>query len=141
MNSVMIVEDERLVARDIADSLTRMGYDVTGMVASAEECLESAKSRRPDLVLMDIHLEGEVDGVTAAQTLRADFDIPVIFLSAYADDNTVSRAKLAAPLGYLPKPFRKSELRSAVEVGLFKHQLERRLRERERWFATTLRAI
>ncbi|HTV21510.1 MAG TPA: response regulator [Polyangiaceae bacterium] len=137
----MIVEDERLVARDIADSLIRMGYAVTGTVASAHECLESAKSQRPDLVLMDIHLEGEVDGVTAAQTLRDDFDIPVIFLSAYADDRTVSRAKLAAPLGYLLKPFRKSELRSAVELGLFKHQLERRLRERERWFATTLRAI
>jgi two-component system, cell cycle sensor histidine kinase and response regulator CckA len=141
MSSVMIVEDERLVARDIADSLTRMGYDVTGTVASAQECLESARSRRPDLVLMDIHLEGDVDGITAAQTLRDDYDIPVIFLSAYADDGTVSRAKRAAPLGYLLKPFRKSELKSAVEVGLFKHQLERRLRERERWFATTLRAI
>jgi PAS domain S-box-containing protein len=141
MNSVMIVEDERLVARDIAESLTRMGYDVTGTVASAEECLESAKSRRPDLVLMDIHIEGEVDGITTAQTLRDEYDIPVIFLSAYADDKTVSRAKRAAPLGYLLKPFRKSELKSAVEVGLFKHQMERRLRERERWFATTLRAI
>jgi two-component system cell cycle sensor histidine kinase/response regulator CckA len=141
MNSVMIVEDERLVARDIAESLTRMGYDVTGTVASAEECLESAKSRRPDLVLMDIHIEGDVDGITTAQTLRDEYDIPVIFLSAYADDKTVSRAKRAAPLGYLLKPFRKSELKSAVEVGLFKHQMERRLRERERWFATTLRAI
>jgi two-component system cell cycle sensor histidine kinase/response regulator CckA len=141
MSSVMIVEDERLVARDIADSLIRMGYDVTGTVASAEECLECAKSRRPDLVLMDIHLEGDVDGITTAQMLRDDYDIPVIFLSAYADDGTVSRAKRAAPLGYLLKPFRKSELKSAVEVGLFKHQMERRLRERERWFATTLRAI
>jgi two-component system, cell cycle sensor histidine kinase and response regulator CckA len=141
MSSVMIVEDERLVARDIADSLTRMGYDVTSTVASAQECLESARSRRPDLVLMDIHLEGDVDGITTAQTLRDDYDIPVIFLSAYADDGTVSRAKRAAPLGYLLKPFRKSELKSAVEVGLFKHQIERRLRERERWFATTLRAI
>jgi PAS domain S-box-containing protein len=141
MSSVMIVEDERLVARDIADSLTRMGYDVTGTVASAEECLEVARSRRPDLVLMDIHLEGDVDGISTAQRLRDDYDIPVIFLSAYADDKTVSRAKQAAPLGYLLKPFRKSELRSAVEVGLFKHQLERRSRERERWFATTLRAI
>jgi two-component system cell cycle sensor histidine kinase/response regulator CckA len=141
MSSVMIVEDERLVARDIADSLTRLGYDVTGTVASAEECLECAKRCRPDLVLMDIHLEGDIDGIATAQALRDEYDIPVIFLSAYADDGTVSRAKRAAPLGYLLKPFRKSELKSAVEVGLFKHQMERRLRERERWFATTLRAI
>jgi two-component system cell cycle sensor histidine kinase/response regulator CckA len=141
MNSVMIVEDERLVARDIADSLTRMGYAVTGTVASAEECFESARHRRPDLVLMDIHIEGELDGIQTAELLRDDFDIPVVFLSAYADDSTVNRAKQAGPLGYLLKPFRKSELKSAVEVGLFKHQLERRLRERERWFSTTLRAI
>lgn len=141
MNSVMIVEDERLVAHDIADSLSRMGYDVTSTVASAEECFESARLRRPDLVLMDIHIEGELDGIQTAQQLREDFDIPVVFLSAYADDNTVNRAKLVSPLGYLLKPFRKSELKSAVEVGLFKHQMERRLRERERWFSTTLRAI
>jgi PAS domain S-box-containing protein len=141
MNSVMVVEDERVVARDIADTLTRLGYDVTAEVASAHECLECARARRPDLVLMDIHLEGDVDGIEAAQRLRDDFDIPVVFLSAYVDDQTVSRAKLTAPLGYLLKPFRKSELKSAVELGLYKHQMERKLRDRERWFSTTLRAI
>jgi two-component system cell cycle sensor histidine kinase/response regulator CckA len=141
MNAVMIVEDEQLIAKDIADTLTKLGYDVTGTVASAEACVESAQSRRPDLVLMDIHLQGELDGIEAARLLRERFDIPVVFLSAYADEGTVARAKLSAPLGYLLKPFRKSELRSAVEVGLFRHQMERQLRERERWFSTTLRAI
>jgi len=141
MNSVMVVEDERLVARDIADNLVRMGYDVMAEVATASECLEVARARRPDLVLMDIHLQGDVDGIEAAQRLRDDFDIPVVFLSAYADDQTVSRAKHTSPLGYLLKPFRKSELKSAVELGLYKHQMERRLREREHWFSTTLRAI
>lgn len=141
MDSVMVVEDERLIALDIADSLTRMGYSVTGTVASAQECLESARQQRPDLVLMDIHIEGALDGIETAKLLRDEFDIPVVFLSAYADDKTVGRAKLASPLGYLVKPFRQSELKSAVEVGLFKHQMERRLRERERWFSTTLRAI
>ena len=141
MNSIMVVEDERLIARDIADSLTVMGYAVTGTVANARECLASAGERRPDLVLMDIHLEGEIDGIETAQILRDEHDIPVVFLSAYADDTTVSRAKRVAPLGYLLKPFRKSELKSAVEVGLYKHQMERRLRERERWFSTTLGAI
>jgi two-component system cell cycle sensor histidine kinase/response regulator CckA len=141
MNTVMVVEDEQLIAKDIADTLTKLGYDVTGTVASGEECVESARSRRPDLVLMDIHLEGEMDGVRAAELLRERFDVPVVFLSAYADDKTLDRAKLTGPLGYLLKPFRKSELKSAVEVGLYRHQLERQLRERERWFSTTLRAI
>jgi two-component system cell cycle sensor histidine kinase/response regulator CckA len=141
MNSVMVVEDERSIARDIADSLTRMGYAVTGTVASAEACFASVRERRPDLVLMDIDIEGELDGIETAQLLRDDFDIPVVFLSAHADDATVGRAKLAGPLGYLLKPFRTSELKSAVEVGLFKHQMERGLRERERWLSTTLRAI
>lgn len=141
MNAVMVVEDEQLIAKDIADTLTKLGYDVTGTVSTAEACVESAAQRRPDLVLMDIHLQGELDGIEAARLLRERFDIPVVFLSAYADEGTVARAKLSAPLGYLLKPFRKSELRSAVEVGLFRHQMERQLRERERWFSTTLRAI
>ncbi len=141
MNAVMVVEDEQLIAKDIADTLTKLGYDVTGTVSSAEACVESAETQRPDLVLMDIHLQGELDGIEAARLLRERFDIPVVFLSAYADEGTVARAKLSAPLGYLLKPFRKSELRSAVEVGLFRHQMERQLRERERWFSTTLRAI
>lgn len=141
MNTVMVVEDEQLIAKDIADTLTKLGYDVTGTVSSAEACVASAATRRPDLVLMDIHLQGKLDGIEAARLLRERFDIPVVFLSAYADEGTVARAKQSAPLGYLLKPFRKSELRSAVEVGLFRHQMERQLRERERWFSTTLRAI
>jgi PAS domain S-box-containing protein len=141
MNAVMVVEDEQLIAKDIADTLTKLGYDVTGTVSSAEACVECAATRRPDLVLMDIHLQGELDGIDAARMLRERFDIPVVFLSAYADEGTVARAKQSAPLGYLLKPFRKSELRSAVEVGLFRHQMERQLRDRERWFSTTLRAI
>ncbi|MEY2929295.1 MAG: hypothetical protein RL033_44 [Pseudomonadota bacterium] len=141
MNAVMVVEDEQLIAKDIADTLTKLGYDVTGTCSTAEACVESAALRRPDLVLMDIHLQGELDGIEAARLLRERFDIPVVFLSAYADEGTVARAKLSAPLGYLLKPFRKSELRSAVEVGLYRHQMERQLRDSERWFSTTLRAI
>jgi two-component system cell cycle sensor histidine kinase/response regulator CckA len=141
MNAVMVVEDEQVVAQDISATLRKMGYDVTGTVSSAEACVASAQLRRPDLVLMDIHLDGDLDGIGAAGLLRERFDVPVIFLSAYADDKTVSRAKLTGPLGYLLKPFRKSELRSAIEVGLFRHQLERQLRKSECWFRTTLRAI
>jgi two-component system cell cycle sensor histidine kinase/response regulator CckA len=141
MNAVMVVEDEQLIAMDIAETLRRMGYDVTGTVSSSVECVASAEQRRPDLVLMDIHLEGDLDGIDTARVLRERFDIPVVFLSAYADDRTMSRAKLTEPLGYLLKPFRKSELKSAVEVGLYRHQLERQLRAREHWLSTTLRAL
>jgi PAS domain S-box-containing protein len=141
MNRVMVVEDERLVACDIAAALTGMGYDVTGTAASVEECLLSAQERRPDIVLMDINLAGTADGVDAAVLLREHFDLPVIYLTAYADHDTLKRAKLTAPLGYVVKPYRESELRSAVEVGIFRQQVERQLQERERWFASTINAI
>lgn len=137
----MVVEDETLMATELAETLAQMGYDVTGTAASALECLESAEKRRPDLVLMDINLPGNLDGIDAARMLRERFDIPVVFLSGYVDDRTLQRAKHTGALGYLLKPFRRSELKSAVEVGLFRHALERQLKARERWLATTLRAI
>ncbi|MEO8181324.1 MAG: response regulator [Deltaproteobacteria bacterium] len=140
-SAVMVVEDEPLIATDIVGTLTQMGYEVTGTASSALECVEAAERRRPDLVLMDINLSGELDGIDAARMLRERFDIPVVFLSGYADDRTIQRAKLTGALGYLLKPFRTSELKSAVEVGLFRHALERQLKDRERWLATTLRAI
>ena len=114
MSSVMVVEDERIVARDISDTLTAMGYEVTGTAATAAECVRSATTLRPDLVLMDIHLRGELDGIEAALQLRERFDIPVVYLTAYADDATIDRAKATRPLGYLTKPFRKTELRSTI---------------------------
>lgn len=140
-SAVMVVEDEPAMAEGLVDALSTMGYEVSDAVASALECIAAAERRRPDLVLMDINLGGELDGIDAARMLRDRFDIPVVFLSGFADERTMSRAKLAGALGYLLKPFRWSELKSAVEVGLFRHQLERQLRDRERWLATTLRAI
>jgi PAS domain S-box-containing protein len=141
MAAILVVEDERVVARDIQESLLRMGYDVVGLAASSTECLAHAEERRPDLVLMDIRIEGALDGIETARILRSRFDVPVIFLTAYADDQTVARAKETEALGYILKPFRAGELKSAVEIALFKHQTELRTKLRERWFATTLRAI
>jgi two-component system cell cycle sensor histidine kinase/response regulator CckA len=141
MAAILVVEDERVVARDIEESLMRMGYDVVGLAASSTECLAHAEERRPDLVLMDIRIEGAFDGIETARLLRSRFDVPVIFLTAYADDQTVARAKETEALGYILKPFRAGELKSAVEIALFKHEMEMRLKLRERWFATTLRAI
>jgi two-component system cell cycle sensor histidine kinase/response regulator CckA len=141
MSSVMVVEDERVIALDISDSLMAMGYEVTGTAATGHECVQAAAQRRPDLVLLDIHLAGELDGIEVAHLLRERFQVPVVFLTAYADEQTLDRAKLTGALGYLTKPFRKPDLRSAVEVGLFRHQREREVRERERWLSTLLRSI
>ena len=141
MAAILVVEDERVVASDIAESLAQMGYDVVGTAASSSECIEHAEKRRPDLVLMDIRIEGPLDGIETARLLRSRFDVPVIFLTAFADEATVARAKHTEAHGYILKPFRAGELKSAVEIALHKHAMELELKLRERWFSTTLRAI
>jgi PAS domain S-box-containing protein len=139
--AILVVEDERVIARDLEASLRMMGYNVIGTTATGEDCLERADARRPDLVLMDVRLAGALDGIETAEQLQARFDIPVVYLTAYADEHTVARARDTSPQGYVVKPFRAGELRSAIEIALFKHRAEARLKERERWFSTTLRAI
>jgi two-component system, cell cycle sensor histidine kinase and response regulator CckA len=141
MAAILVVEDERVVARDIEESLLRMGYDVVGTAASADECLERAETQRPDLVLMDIRIEGALDGIETARILRTRYDVPVIYLTAFADEQTVARARETEAHGYILKPFRAGELRSAVEIALFKHEMETQLKLREQWLSTTLRAI
>jgi two-component system cell cycle sensor histidine kinase/response regulator CckA len=141
MAAILVVEDERVLAEDIAESLERMGYDVVGTAASSTECMARLEERRPDLVLMDIRIDGALDGIETAELLRSRFDLPVIFLTAYADAATLARAKQTEAHGYILKPFRAGELRSAVEIALHKHALESELKLREQWFSTTLRAI
>ena len=141
MAAILVVEDERLVADDIAESLGRMGYDVVGTAASSAECMAHAERQCPDLVLMDIRIEGTLDGIETAELLRSRFDVPVIFLTAFADAATVARAKQTEAHGYILKPFRAGELKSAVEIALHKHAMELELKLREHWLSTTLRAI
>jgi two-component system cell cycle sensor histidine kinase/response regulator CckA len=141
MTSIMVVEDERVVAKNIEETLRLMGYDVLGSYANGADCLRRASERRPDLVLMDVRIQGEVDGIQTAKLLRSRFDVPVVFLTAYADDETLKRACETEPHGYIVKPFRASDLRAGVEIAVFKHRLESELKDRERWFSTTLRAI
>jgi len=121
---ILVVEDEAIVAMDIADTLRNLGHEVTDTVPSRERAIESTKEDRPDLILMDIGLKGEMDGIQTAELIRSQFSIPVIFLTAYADEKTVERAKIAAPCGYLTKPFEEKDLRIAVEVGLYRARLE-----------------
>jgi signal transduction histidine kinase/DNA-binding response OmpR family regulator len=128
---ILIVEDERIVARDLEDGLKALGYAVSGVASSGEDGVLQAAKTRPDLVLMDIRLRGEVDGVEAAGQIRTQFDIPVVYLTAYADDETFGRAKVTAPFGYILKPFEARELRITIEMALHQHELEKRLRESE----------
>ena len=138
---ILVVEDENIVALEIADQLRRLDYAVAGQAASGEEAVGRAAAARPDLVLMDIRLKGGMDGIEAAEQIRATMDIPVIYLTAYADEETLGRAKLTEPSGYLVKPFEAQVLHTTIDMALYKHRMDRRLRENERWLATTLRSI
>ncbi|RZT36830.1 ATP-binding response regulator [Cupriavidus agavae] len=138
--SILVVEDDRIVARDIAQQLTKEGYQVIGMVSTGEEALDVCEQTVPDLVLMDLRLAGKLDGIEVATRLR-NGKIPVVFLTAYADRETVRRATLAEPFGYLIKPFEDAQLRSVVQMALYKHAAEERLRESESCLAATLSSI
>jgi PAS domain S-box-containing protein len=140
-SKILVVEDDRIVARDIQQQLSRIGYVVVGITARGEEVVSLADQSRPDLVLMDIHLEGKLDGIDVAQQIHERFGIPVIFLTAYADEETVRRARVTEPFGYLLKPFEDSQLRTTIEMALYKHAAERKLRQSERRYAVTLSSI
>ncbi|MFW5712324.1 MAG: response regulator [Spirochaetota bacterium] len=128
---VQIVEDEGVVALDIRRHLESFGYHVTGSYASGEEAIANFEEESPDLVLMDIRLQGQMDGIEAAQIVRDRFRVPVIILTAYADEKTIERAKFIEPFGYIIKPFEERELRTNIEMALFRHKLETRLQESE----------
>ena len=135
---ILVVEDEVIVARTIANQLTQLGYTVVGTVSSGTAAIDKANSSQPDLVLMDVVLKGEMDGITAASQICSQHDIPIVFLTAYADETTLQRAKNTLPLGYVVKPFSPGELRVAVELALFKHQVEWELRNNRAYLATLL---
>ena len=125
---ILIVEDDEIVAAVVSRRLTEMGYQPVGQAASGEQAIALAGELRPDLVLMDIQLEGELDGIGTAQEIRQRFHIPSVFLSAYSEEATIERAKLAEPFGYILKPFESRELRANIEMALYKHRADEALR-------------
>ncbi len=124
---ILIVEDERVVAMALEDTLISLGHSVCGLVNSGDQALKVASSTLPDLVMMDIKIKGSMDGVETAKKLREYHGIPVIFLTAYADQEILKRAKLTEPLGYLLKPFKSMVLRSVVEIALYRAEMEKKL--------------
>lgn len=125
---ILVVEDENIVARDLQQTLRTLGYGVPVMASSGEEAIEKAAATRPDLVLMDIKLKGRLDGVAAAEEIGDRLDIPVVYLTAYADEQTLRRAKVTEPFGYLLKPFDERSLHAAIEVALHRHRMQMTLR-------------
>lgn len=146
---ILVVEDENITAVDIREGLIELGYDVPAIVSTGEEALKKTEDLKPDLVLMDISLKGEMDGIEAAREIRTRFGIPIIYLTAYSDEDTVERAKITEPSGYLlkgdsnflNKPFDDNELHTAIEITLYKHKMELRLRKNQQQLDSILKNV
>jgi PAS domain S-box-containing protein len=139
--SILIVEDENIVALDIKNRLKKLGYVVAGRAANGQAAIDKAAETRPDLILMDIRLKGEMDGIAAAEQIRDRLGIPVIYLTAYSDEATLQRAKITEPYGFLIKPFEDRDLHTTIAMALYRHKVEQELRESRQWLATTLNSI
>ncbi|MGL4461885.1 MAG: ATP-binding response regulator, partial [Planctomycetia bacterium] len=139
--SILVVEDQKIIAKGIEKQLKKMGYAVCGLASTGEEALKMAVDLRPDLVLMDISLGKGIDGVTSAGLIQHTIGAPIVYLTANSDDATFERVKLSCPFGYVLKPYEDRDLQTAVELALYRHAVERRLRENEQWLAATLASI
>ncbi|MGD9017897.1 MAG: response regulator [Desulfobacterales bacterium] len=128
---ILVIDDEAIIAAELEERLTRMGYEVVALGLTGQEAVNLADSHRPDLVLMDIMMPGKQDGVDAAQRIRREMGIPTVFLTAYGDRGLIDRAKMAMPLGYILKPFQENQLYSTLEIALFNKTIESRIRQSE----------
>lgn len=135
--TILIVEDEMIVAKDIERTLTNLGYQVSSTVSSGKQAIKKAKTDNPDLILMDIVLRGKMNGIEAAEQIHTRLNIPVVYLTAYADKKTLQRAKITEPYGYILKPFSERELHSTIEIALHKCQMEKKIKH----LSDVLRAI
>jgi len=129
---ILIVEDERLIAEDIKRTLIYLGYDVVNIIASGKDAISEAREHIPDLILMDIMLEGKMNGIEAAEVIFTELSIPIIFLTAYSHNNTLQEATAAEPYGYILKPFEERELHATIEMAFYKHKMQLKLKENEK---------
>lgn len=139
--TLLIVENESIVAQDLQFILEDLGYSVPAIADSSESAIEKTAQIKPDLILMDIRIIGEIDGIDTAKTISEQFEIPVIYMTAHSDEATLARAKETAPFGYIIKPFEERELQTTIEIALYKHKMEKRLKENAQWLKTVLRSI
>ena len=122
--NILVVEDESIVSKDIQHSLKKIGYNVVGAASTGDKAIELARLEKPDLVLMDIMLKGAMNGIEAADVIKREMSIPVIFLTAYADESTLGKAKISEPYGYILKPFKEIDLQTSIEMAIYKHKKE-----------------
>jgi len=123
MSNILIVEDEEMVAESIKGRLEMLGYKVPGVFSDGEKVVQSVRDSQPDLILMDIRLRGNMDGIAVALELRKHYDFPIIYLTAYCDDDTLERAKETEPDGFIVKPFSYADLKAAIEIALHKYKM------------------
>ncbi|MFM7310382.1 MAG: LytR/AlgR family response regulator transcription factor [Flavobacteriales bacterium] len=126
--NILVVEDESIVRKDIERSLVKLGYQVVAQADNGEKAIELARSTKPDLALMDIQIKGDMTGIETAEVIKGELDIPVIYLTAFADDATLSKAKLTEPHGYILKPFKEVDLHTTIEMAIHKHSREREIK-------------
>lgn len=138
---ILVVEDESIVAKDIQRTLEKLGYEVPATASSAASAFEKLEEVEPDLVFLDVKLKGEQDGVHIAEHIKDRYDIPVIFLTSFVDQDTIDRAKVTEPYGYLVKPFNEGDLKTTVEMALFKFSKDRELRLSEQRLSNALGKI
>jgi len=138
---ILIAEDEAIAAEDLSRSLESLGYQIVGITATAEKTIKKAESDSPDLILMDIRLQGEKSGIDAAREIQQAYNIPVIYLTAYADNATLQKAKESSPYGFILKPFQIRELIGVIETSLHRHRLEMDIKAKQAWLSTTLNSI
>lgn len=138
---ILLVEDEGVVALDVEQRLTQLGYRVVGIADTGTAALELARTHQPDLVLMDIRIRGELDGIDLARELATRHELPVVFLTGNADEATLRRAIAAEPYGYVLKPFELRTLEAVIATALFRFRAERRLQDMRRWLGDTMRSI
>jgi CheY-like chemotaxis protein len=134
---LLLVEDESIVALDLSQQLQDMGYEVCAIADNGADAIALTRRHRPSLVLMDIVIKGDIDGIETARVIERDFKVPVVFLTAYSDLETLERAVQTQPYAYITKPFQPKEVRAAISVALHKSASDQRMRESERWFRST----
>jgi DNA-binding LytR/AlgR family response regulator len=122
--NVLVVEDESIVSKDIQYSLKKLGYNVIGVAATGQKAIDLCGEKLPDIILMDIMLKGDITGIEASTRIKESYNIPVIFLTAYADENTLSKAKVTEPYAYIIKPFKEIDLHTSIEMAFYKHSKE-----------------
>ena len=122
--TILIVEDEKIIAEDIKNIIIKFNYKVPAIVTSGEQAIQKAKELKPDLILMDIVIEGDINGIEAAKQIYREYGIPIVFLTAYADEKIIKQAAKSSPFGYIIKPFEDRELRAAIEIALYKSKME-----------------